>query len=157
MSGLWKQQMWLTQSFNINLTLVDLRVLFFFRKFAGVMKKKLNMENITGEFKILFNEFKDWDEFPARGTHIYNDSGVFEFEFTDGFFTFNVRARITVIYKRYFFPETIMGPEEDDILDYEFDVETCRGERLYKDESMEFSDIEKEQSDLIIKQNLNIS
>ena len=89
--------------------------------------------NLTGETTIYFSEFPEWDNIPEKGENIYSDSRVFEFELEQGMFLFNVKARVNIDYKRYYYPATFEYPEEDDILNYRFEVETLRGTRIHKE------------------------
>ena len=115
--------------------------------------------NLTGNIIIYFSEFPEWDSIPERGENIYSDSRVFEFELEQGMFLFNVKARVHIDYKRYYAPSTFEYPEEDDILNYRFKVETLKGTRVHKetDLSMPLNALEVSQIETYIQNNLNIN
>ena len=122
------------------------------------MKVKDKIMNLTGDTTIYFSEFPEWDSIPEKGENIYSDSRVFEFELEQGMFLFNVKARVNIDYKRYYYPSTFEYPEEDDILNYRFEVETLRGTRLHKetDLSMLLNALELSQIELYLQNNLEI-
>lgn len=122
------------------------------------MKVKDKIMNLTGDTTIYFSEFPEWDSIPEKGENIYSDSRVFEFELEQGMFLFNVKARVNIDYKRYYYPSTFEYPEEDDILNYRFEVETLRGTRIHKetDLSMLLNALELSQIELYLQNNLEI-
>ena len=114
--------------------------------------------NLTGDTAIYFSEFPEWGSIPEKGENIYSDSRVFEFELEQGMFLFNVKARVNIDYKRYYYPATFEYPEEDDILNYRFEVETLRGTRIHKetDLSMPLNVLELSQIETYLQNNLEI-
>ena len=114
--------------------------------------------NLTGDTTIYFSEFPEWDNIPERGENIYSDSRVFEFELEQGMFLFNVKARVHIDYKRYYSPSTFEYPEEDDILNYRFEVETLKGERIHKETglSMPLNELELSQIQVYLQKHLTI-
>lgn len=114
--------------------------------------------NLLGNTTIYFSEFPDWDNIPEKGENIYSDSRIFEFELEQGMFLFSVKARVSIDYKRYYTPETFEYPEEDDILNYRFEVETLKGQRVHKetDLSMPLNKLELSQIELFLQKHLTI-
>lgn len=122
------------------------------------LKAKNKIMELSGNTTIYFSEFPDWDNRPDKGEHIYSDSRIFEFELEQGMFLFNVKARVSTDYKRYYAPETFEYPEEDDILNHRFEVETLKGQRIHKetDLSMPLNELELSQIQAYLQKHLTI-
>ena len=116
------------------------------------------MENITGDFRVFIDQFPEFEDLPEKGETNYKDSMVKEFEISDGFFDYVLKARIEVWYKRYFREANATSPEEDDITDYEIAVETITGTRTFKENygTMKLTKIELEQFEKILMEKIEI-
>ena len=103
------------------------------------------MKYLTEEILLTFDSLPEWEEIPDRGHIPYSDSRIYEVKLTDGFFDYKVKVRIEINYMRWYLPETMVAPEEDDVTEYNFSVEAVSGYRTFQYESMALNLKELEQ------------
>lgn len=112
------------------------------------------MKPVIGDFSIDPTQLPEWEDTPPNGLTIYQDSKVFQFKCTDGFFNYVIRVLILINYERNFTEETFENPCVDEITDYSIHATTVRGTREYKARIMgllegDLKDFDKELKDKI--------
>ena len=106
--------------------------------------------------KIYISEFPEYDEFPSKGLHSYDDSRVFELEFDLNSIEYSVKFHISMKYKRWFYPETREEPKEDDFEVIESDIEIFKMYKYINGDEIELKGKELKKIEKYILENLEI-